>query len=62
MSTSEAAPAPSRWIQSHWYRRAFVAGFVLLIAIKAGQGIFSRKTISPGISISDDRRCRERPT
>ncbi len=43
MSTSEAAPAPSRWIQSHWYRRAFVAGFVLLIAIKAGQGIFYKE-------------------
>ena len=43
MSTSEAAPAPSRWIQSRWYRRAFVAGFVLLIAIKAAQGIFYKE-------------------
>jgi hypothetical protein len=43
MSTTEAAPAPSRFFQSRWYRRAFVAGFVLLIAIKAGQGIFYKE-------------------
>jgi hypothetical protein len=43
MSTTEAAPARSRWIQSRGYRRAFVAGFGLLLVIKAVQGVFYKE-------------------